>query len=42
MQDQKLDNIKAVDIVAPNGVVLTSDVVRVSIKVTPRPAAPAP
>ena len=33
---------KAVDIVAPNGVVLTSDVVRVSIKVAPRetPATP--
>lgn len=33
---------KAVDIVAPNGVVLTSDVVRVSIKVIPREAPPAP
>lgn len=33
---------KAVDIVAPNGVVLTSDVVRVSIKVIPRETPPAP
>ncbi|MEO0476430.1 MAG: hypothetical protein AAF085_10755 [Planctomycetota bacterium] len=33
---------KAVDIIAPRGVVLTSDVVRVSIKVTPREAPANP
>jgi hypothetical protein len=33
---------KAVDIIAPRGVVLTSEVVRVSIKVIPRETTPAP
>lgn len=33
---------KAVDIVAPNGVVLTSEIVRVSIKVIPREVPPTP
>lgn len=32
---------KAVDIIAPPGVVLSSDVVRVTVRVTPRPTPPA-